>query len=375
MKLAFVLYKYFPFGGLQRNMLAIAKEAQQRGHQVTVYCTTWQGDKEKNINTQLIPSRGWSNASRMNKFSQDLSAVLLTESFDLVVGFNKWPGLDLYYAADSCFAYKAQRERGFWYRMTARARCYQAFEAAVFGPDSDTEILEVSIQERDRFIEFYQTPPERFHALPPGISRDRAAPENWAEIRVEMRKELGVSEDQKLLLALGSGFRTKGLDRSISALKRLNEYDARLLVIGDDNQQPFMKLAQQIQVQDRVTFLGGRSDIPALLQAGDVLVHPAYKENTGNVLLEAMIAGLPVITTDVCGYAHYVISAGMGEVIAAKTTERPFDEIEFASAIKRVLAKDTNTWHELGAAFARDSDIYHRPQVAVDIIQRRASVA
>jgi UDP-glucose:(heptosyl)LPS alpha-1,3-glucosyltransferase len=354
-------------------MLAIAKEARQRGHQITVYCTSWEGDHEKNINIQLISSRGWNNASRMRNFSQDLEAVLPSENFDLVVGFNKWPGLDLYYAADSCFAHKAYRERGFWYRMTPRARCYLAFEEAVFGSNSDTDILEVSTQERDNFIAFYRTPAERFHTLPPGISRDRVAPENWAEVRAETRQALGISEQQKLLLALGSGFRTKGLDRSISVVKMLSEYDARLFVVGDDNKKPFMKLAQQNQVQDKVVFLGGRSDIPALLQAGDVLIHPAYKENTGNALLEAMIAGLPVVTTDVCGYAHYVASAEMGEVIATKTVEQPFEENEFAAAIKRVLATNTETWHKLGAAFAMNSDIYHRPQVAVDIIEHRAS--
>ncbi|MBV1930983.1 MAG: glycosyltransferase family 4 protein, partial [Porticoccaceae bacterium] len=250
MKLAFVLYRYFPFGGLQRNMLAIAKEAQQRGHEITVYCTSWDGDKAANISVDLISRRGWSNAARMTNFADDLSCVLATGQFDLVVGFNKWPGLDLYYAADSCFAYKAYRERGFWYRMTPRAKAYLAFETAVFGSGSDTDILEVSTQERARFIEFYRTPSERFHTLPPGISRDRVAPENWAEIRAKVRKELGVSDQQKVLLAVGSGFRTKGLDRSIAVLKLLSDQDVQLFIIGDDKQQPFMKLAEQYQVQD-----------------------------------------------------------------------------------------------------------------------------
>ncbi len=369
MKLAFVLYHYFPFGGLQRNMLAIAKEAQQRGHDITVYCTAWQGDRAANIDVELIPRCGWSNATRMTNFANDLTRKLASRSFDLVIGFNKWPGLDLYYAADSCFAHKAYQERGFWYRITPRAKAYLAFEAAVFGSDSDTDILEVSAKERDRFREFYQTPASRFHTLPPGISRDRAAPENWAEIRTQARAELGVSDQEKVLLAVGSGFRTKGLDRSIAVLKLLGEQKVRLFVIGDDKQQAFVKLAERHHVQDKVTFLGGRSDIPALLQAGDLLVHPAYKENTGNVLLEAMIAGLPVITTDVCGYARYVTEARMGEVLTS-----PFEKAAFAVAIQRVLAMDLETWHGLGAKFASESDIYHRPQVAVDIIENRTSV-
>ena len=76
MKLAFVLYRYFPFGGLQRDMFDIAREALQRKHQITVYCTSWDGDILQGVDVQLIPARGWSNAARMSAFSRDLSAIL-----------------------------------------------------------------------------------------------------------------------------------------------------------------------------------------------------------------------------------------------------------------------------------------------------------
>ena len=368
MKLAFVLYRYFAFGGLQRNMLAIAREAQRRGHRVVVYCTDWEGERDQNIEVVQIARRGWSNAARMTHFSRDLSKILADESFDLVVGFNKWPGLDIYYAADSCFAHKAFRERGFWYRLAPRSRAYLAFEAAVFGPESNTHILEVSVAERQRFIDFYDTSAERFHTLPPGISRDRAAPNNWQAVRETKRAELGLGEDQKVLLALGSGFRTKGLDRSIAVLPALAALNARLLVVGDDKSTAFEKQAEQLGVRDKVVFLGGRADVPDILQAGDILLHPAYKENTGNVLLEAMIAGLPVITSDVCGYAHYVRDAAMGEVLS-----EPFDGQAYAGAIHKALSHDAFHWHKKGVHFAETSDIYHRPQVAVDVIERRAN--
>ena len=364
MKLAFVLYRYFPFGGLQRNMLAIAREAQRRGHRVVVYCTDWVGERDQGIDVVEIGRRGWSNAARMTHFARDLFRVLAGENFDQVVGFNKWPGLDVYYAADSCFAYKAYRERGFWYRLAPRSRAYLAFEEAVFGPESKTHVLEVSPAERQRFIDFYGTPAERFHTLPPGISRDRAAPENWRTVRTAKRAELGIAEDQKVLLALGSGFRTKGLDRSIAALPALAACNVRLLVVGDDNPAAFETQAEQLGVRDKVIFLGGRADVPEILQATDLLFHPAYKENTGNVLLEAMIAGVPVITTEVCGYAHYVRDAGMGEVL-----KEPFEGKACVAAITRALAHDACYWHEKGAHFAETSDIYHRPQVAVDVIE------
>ena len=48
MHLALALFRYFPFGGMQRDMLAIAQHAAERGHQVTIYCHTWQGARPDN---------------------------------------------------------------------------------------------------------------------------------------------------------------------------------------------------------------------------------------------------------------------------------------------------------------------------------------
>lgn len=368
MKLAFVLHRYFPFGGLQGDMFVIACEALQRGHQVTVFCSSWQGDLPKEIVLRLLPERGWSNAARMSSFSRQVSAALAEDKFDLVVGFNKLPGLDVYYAADSCFAYKAFSERGLWYRQTARARLYLKFEKAVFAKYSRTEILELSLSERDRYRHYYDTDAARFHTLPPGIPRERKAADDWPAIRTAKRRELGIDTGQKLLLAVGSGFRTKGLDRSILALRQLTDFDARLFVVGQDNRRPFVKLAEQHQLSDKVEFLGGRNDVASLLQAADILLHPAYRENTGNVLLEAMVAGLPVVTTDVCGYSDYVDQADMGTVISS-----PYNEVLYVAAIIEALGTDTKAWHQKGEEFAQRDDIYQRPQQAVDILEGQGS--
>ena len=365
LQLAFALYKYFPFGGLQRNMLAMALEAITRGHGVTIYCSDWQGDCPAGIDLQVIPARGWGNAARMQNFATDLRPKLKPN--DLLVGFNKWLGLDLYYAADSCFAYKAHFERSFFYRLAPRTKAYLKLEKAVFGVDSTTQILEVSRPERERFVQCYATAEHRFNTLPPGIATNRVAPNNWQVIRSKTREQLGIGNEKKCFLALGSGYKTKGLDRSITALQTLCEQglDGVLLVVGEDKREQFERQAQKLGLQERVCFLGGRDDVPNLLQAADVLLHPAYKENTGNALLEAMIAGLPVVTSDVCGYAHYVRDAQMGTVISS-----PFSGDDFVAAINDALTISGEQWHRKGESFAANSDVYSRPQVAVDIMEK-----
>ena len=106
---------------------------------------------------------------------------------------------------------------------------------------------------------------------------------------------------------IGSGFTTKGLDRAITGLASLPQdilQQTTLTVVGEDAKSPtkrHLSLAKRLSVREQsYFFLGGRprEQIPALLAAGDLMVHPAYGENTGTVLLEAITAGLPVLTTD-----------------------------------------------------------------------------
>src|SRR5690606_2387348 len=108
MQLAFVLYKYFPFGGLQRDFLRIALECQRRGHGIRVYTPIWEGEVPAGFDVRVAPVKALFNHRRNEKFSAWLAADLARDPVDRVVGFNKMPGLDVYYAADGCYEDKAQ---------------------------------------------------------------------------------------------------------------------------------------------------------------------------------------------------------------------------------------------------------------------------
>ncbi len=365
MNLAFAVFKYFPFGGMQKNMLAIAKECAQRGHQVVIYTGEWQGEIVPELDVKILPVKGISNHQRNRSFSEALQKTIQREHVDLVVGFNKMPGLDVYYAGDSCFAAKAYEDRSFLYRMTGRCKMSLAFERAVFAKESISNILLVSRAERAAYVKYYQTQDDRIFPLPPGISRQCIMSSDAQAIRESIRRDLDVAEDEHVFLALGSGFRTKGLDRSIQMLAALPaSLKTRLIVVGQDKNSAFVSLAKKLGVDIKVCFLGGRGDVPALLQGADVLLHPAYRENTGNVLLEAMIAGLPVVVTDVCGYAHYVESAKMGHVLPS-----PFCLSEYTSVVQKILQVSRDEWQGIGKLFADNADIYHRPKRAAELIE------
>ncbi|WP_457673158.1 glycosyltransferase family 4 protein [Thiolapillus sp.] len=367
MKLAFVLFKYFPYGGLQRDMLQIARVCQQRGHEIHIYTLGWEGDRPADMHIHVLPVQRWTNHQRYRVFCESLQPLYREHGIDRVVGFNKMPGLDFYYAADPCLRDKLIRERSPLVRRLPRYRHFLRYEEAVFGNDSKTRILLISPRQHHIYRKHYATDEERLHMLPPGIDRSRMAGSDAEELRRDLREEFGVADDEKLILCIGSGFKTKGLDRSLKALAalpaRLRE-KTRLIAIGSDNGDPFVRLASRLGVGERFLVLHGRDDIPRFLQGGDLLLHPAYYENSGMVILEAIIAGLPPLVTSVCGYAYYVEEAGAGRVVP-----EPFSQQTLDSMLADMLESDeAEKWRENGIRYGQTNDLYSMTTHAADLI-------
>lgn len=368
MKLAFCLFYFFPYGGQQRDFLKIAEICQNRGHSIHVFVMDVQGEFPPGYEVIHLRPRGFSNHRRCRDFAQQVGRQVENRRFDAVIGFSKMPGLDVYYAADTCYREKVLATRPYIYRLGDRFRTYAAMERAVFDPGAKTEILLIAEQEKNKFIRHYGTQEERFHLLPPGISRDRVAPANAAEIRRTLRLELGLADDHLLLLLVGSAFKTKGLDRAMLAVKALPhelKKRARLFILGQDKQAPFERLARRLGIEQQVCFLGGRSDVPRFLLGADLLVHPAYLENTGTVLVEALAAGLPVLASSVCGYAGHIEKSKGGLLIP-----QPFSQETMNELLARMLVSPERAgWQRNALDYAAQADIFSLHERAADIIE------
>jgi UDP-glucose:(heptosyl)LPS alpha-1,3-glucosyltransferase len=368
MQLAFCLYKYFPYGGLQRDFLRIALSCQARGHAIRVYALDWQGEVPPGFELVRVPVSALINHRRYAKFTAWVHADLERRPVDRVIGFNKMPGLDVYYAADPCFEDKARTLRKPLYRYSPRYRHFSAYERAVFGPEQHTEILMISSAQQALFAHHYGTPARRFHLLPPGIAPDRRAPANAAEVRAAFRTETGLADDDLLLVQIGSDFPRKGLDRSLRAIAALPEAlkrRTRLIALGADDPKPFLDQARSLGIGERVAIPGGRDDVPRFLLGADLLLHPARHENTGTVLLEALVAGLPVIASAACGYAHYITDADAGLIVP-----QPFAQDALDRALATALGDDEARarWQRNALEFAGRADLYSMPERAADLI-------
>lgn len=368
LNLAFCLFKYFPFGGLQTNFINIAKECMARGHKVTAYTISWEGERPRGMEVVLVPVSGLTNHARYLAFSRLVNDRIREKNYDVLVGFNKMPGLDVYYGADVSYAAKMM-ERSRLHRYTSRYRTLMALERAVFDKTAKTQILLLTEKEKAFYMDYYGTAAHRFHLMPPGISRACLPPANAGEISAQKREELGIDGDKTVLLMVCTNFKIKGVARAIRALAVLPPdvlENTVLLVVGKDNPRQYSCLANRMKVRNQVRFIGARDDVPFLLTAADFLVHPASLENTGTVIVEALAANVPVLTTDICGYAFHVIQAVAGLVMGS-----PFDQDELNRALLFMLIGDqAKTWRVNCKKYIEDTDIFSRAQKAADVIEK-----
>lgn len=366
MHLAFALFRYFPFGGMQRDMLALARLAARRGHRATIFCHTWQGEQPSDVEVQVIPVTGTTNHGRARNFDCALQEQLQRTRPDIVIGGDKLSSLDFYFAADPCFVTRTA-DRSFLYRLTPRYRAFRELEGKVFAADNKTRILMLDPREQANYEQTWQTPPTRFTQLPPGIARDRQKGADATQLRTELRNERNIADDAALLLLLAANFELKGLDRAMRALAALPpevRATTRLLAVGAPASPKMRQLAQQLNIADNVTMLDGRTDVPRLLQAADVLVHPARRDTTGTVLLEAVAAELPVLCTAACGYANHITDACCGRVVP-----EPFSQATLNEHLQAMLATDRTAMQDGARAYCKRHDLHGMHDYVLDLVE------
>ncbi|MFH2045631.1 MAG: glycosyltransferase family 4 protein [Pseudomonadota bacterium] len=369
MKLAFCLFNYFPFGGLEQDFLKISTECLDRGHSIDIYTMNWEGEKPDGTTVISVPYRGKSNHSQVASYAANLLKLIKQKHYNLVIGFNRIPGLDIYYAADVCFAARIKKQRSFLSRYTPRYRLFSEFEKAVFSRDSKTEIIILSEKEKLIYQSIYNTGESRIHIAPPGVDKDYIRSSLGIETRNNIRNKLGLNKKDIFLLMIGSHFHTKGVDRSIKALASLPSLmreSTYLFIIGKGKEKPYIKLAKKLGVENNVRFLGSRSDIPLFLEGADFVLQPSRIENTGNVIVEAITAGVPVMATDTCGYAIHIERADAGIILPSS----PFSQKTMNNMLKEMLTSDKKeAWKHNALAYAEKTDLYNRVRIVADLIE------
>ncbi|MEQ1854683.1 MAG: glycosyltransferase family 4 protein, partial [Chthoniobacteraceae bacterium] len=158
---------------------------------------------------------------------------------------------------------------------------------------------------KDEIIRHFGTASEHVHVIHTGVPASVADP----GARGEARKELGISEGELMVFFAGSGWARKGLRYAIEAVNAL-KIPAALVVAGKGE-------SRGLPASKRVKFLGplAQTRMRRMFAAADVFVLPTLYDPFSNACLEALAAGLPVITTSANGFAEIIERGVEGEVV------------------------------------------------------------
>jgi UDP-glucose:(heptosyl)LPS alpha-1,3-glucosyltransferase len=180
-----------------------------------------------------------------------------------------------------------------------------------------------------------------------------------------------VNNDENMLIMIGSDFKRKGVLRSLEAIAALPldiKQKTKLFVLGRGKEKIIRKYAASLGIESQLFLQGGVDNVPQYLASADLLLHPALAENTGNAIVEALIAGVPAIATDNCGYAFHILEAHAGYVIPGES----FSQKKFNEVLLEFLKLDNNNRTLLSTnayEYADRVDFYSRPSAIADVIE------
>lgn len=162
-------------------------------------------------------------------------------------------------------------------------------------------------------------------------------PSQAPDARAALRRTLGVPASAPLAVHVGRLHPWKGQQVLVQALTHVPGLHAAFVgaaLFGEDAfARELRELASRYAVADRAHFLGHRDDIPALLDAADVVVHSSvFPEPFGRVVVEGMLAERPVIASDAGGVRELIANGETGWLT------RPGDAAALAAALRMVLA-------------------------------------
>lgn len=208
--------------------------------------------------------------------------------------------------------------------------------------------------------EKFPTQVERIHGVGANSVKYRRLSE--AECAA-LRKELGYTPEQKLLLCTGELLPNKNQITAIRAMKELAERipEAKLLLAGNGPTLPELEAeVAKLGLANRVGFLGYRTDLERYANIADVIVSCSYREGLPLNIVEGMLLGKPVVASHNRGHRELILPDETGYMVP------PADSHAFAQRIEKLL-RDPVLSEQMGQAGYDKALLYADVNVAREL--------
>jgi UDP-glucose:(heptosyl)LPS alpha-1,3-glucosyltransferase len=347
--LAIVRQRYAQDGGAERFVARALEALRSQDVKLTLVTREW----AQGANVDVLKcnpfylGRVWRDWS----FARCVCRALEGRRFDIVQSHERIACCDLYRAGDGVhreWLAQLRRVRGPLGCLGLALNPYHAYtkatETALFTSARLKAVICNSKMVREEIRQHFGTAEEKLHVIYSGVDTDIYHPRLKTH-RANVRASHGIPQGAPLFLFVGSGFERKGVSTALEALAALPP-SAYLLIVGRDRKMAAYKaLALSLGVGGRAIFVGAQADVKPYYGAADALVLPTLYDPFPNVVLEAMAAGLCVITSTKCGAAEILEEGVDGHVCDA------LDLNGFAETMDRLA--DGALFEAMGAAARR----------------------
>lgn len=271
-RIAFLRRRFSPTGGAERYLLRLASGLAAQGHQLTLYCEEWSASENPFQSIRKIDSNDPVD------YAQKVVKQPLRDRHDLIFSLERVPGCDLYRAGDGLHAEWLAYRRAYSplfgrlrTAMRSKNRELCALEARLFGPKGVRHVICNSHFVADQIVNRFDFPATKIDVVYNGVPYHQFSSGD----RLLGRQALKLDAQDYVVLLVGAGRERKGHDIARRAVRRLRHPRVKLVIV--DTPPPVA--------------------MPHVYAAADVFLLPTLYDPFANVTLEALAAGLPVITS------------------------------------------------------------------------------
>ena len=359
MKIGLIHPKFGFAGGAERYATGLARKLAGHNHEIHLFGRRFSGDFH-GMALHRIPALPVGRGIKTWSFWKLSSRMINTTHFDVIQGFGKTTCQNVHRTGGgthaSFMAHQGKRNPSFYDRVALH------IEDRLFSSSRLRLVICPSRWVAGEVGKQYPQVTAKLEIIPNGVEAVLFQPEGRSRDRAIVAERLAIDVKARIVLFAATNFHLKGLDTAIRILAHMNH--GELVVAGGDDPAPFISLARQLGVAERVHFLGLRNNMAPLYRAADVLVHPTRYDPFANVCLEACACGTPVVTTVYNGFSDLLLDGRGGVVMPADS-----DYAGTAKLLMTVLQKGQKG-RELARSLALENDI-RRHVTAVEKLYRK----
>lgn len=347
MRVALVIERMEPWrGGAETSTAQFARRAADLGCEVTLFTTT-RGEAPPGASLHPIPAGSSVRARRTALFVRRAAEEVRRGRYDVVHAVTPCPIADLYEPRGGAVPETLRRNlalrrsalgrtvRRISERLNLKYRVLLRLERRLVHRDPPPVVIALSRYVAEQFWRYYGLKEPHVRTIFNGVEPDTADPAERDADSSLIRRQYGLAPHESLVLCIAHNFRLKGVRPLVEAVALVppeRRRRIRVIIVGRDNPIPFVRLARRLAVEDRIVFAGSSDRIGAFYHAADMLVHPTYYDPCSRVVLEALTAGVPVITTRYNGAAEAMTDGREGFIL-----DSPDDVAGLADRMARLL--------------------------------------